>query len=235
MIKRRWGVVRSFAGSTSRMSQISADPVSRFIACGVIPVVQLPDAASALPLARALLAGGIGAIEITLRNEAGIEGIAAVARECPEMLLIAGTVLDVGQMQAVRKAGAQMAVSPGFSREVAGAAREAGLPWLPGVATASDCMAALAEGIMLVKFFPAEQAGGPAMLKALGGPFPKLRFCPTGGVSEANMGSYFATGNVVAVGGSWIAPTQLVAAGDWPEITRRAAQAKAVLSAVRAG
>jgi 2-dehydro-3-deoxyphosphogluconate aldolase/(4S)-4-hydroxy-2-oxoglutarate aldolase len=128
-----------------------------------------------------------------------------------------------------------MAVSPGFSREVDEAARMAGLPWLPGVASASDCMAALAVHIRLVKFFPAEQAGGPAMLKALGGPFPQLRFCPTGGVSEANMGGYFATGNVVAVGGSWIAPTPLIAAGDWTEITRRAAQAKAALAAIRAG
>jgi 2-dehydro-3-deoxyphosphogluconate aldolase/(4S)-4-hydroxy-2-oxoglutarate aldolase len=217
------------------MSQNNADPFSRFIACGVIPVVQLPDAASALPLAQALLAGGIGAIEITLRNEAGVEGIARVAQDCPEMLLIAGTVLDADQMRAVKNAGAEMAVSPGFSRVVAAAAKAAGLPWLPGVATASDCMAALAERIGLVKFFPAEQAGGPAMLKALGGPFPALRFCPTGGVSEANMAGYFATGNVVAVGGSWIAPTPLIAAGDWPEITRRAAQAQAALAAIRAG
>jgi 2-dehydro-3-deoxyphosphogluconate aldolase/(4S)-4-hydroxy-2-oxoglutarate aldolase len=217
------------------MSQNPADPVARFVSCGVIPVVQLPDAASALPLAQALLAGGIGAIEITLRNEAGVEGIARVAADCPQMLLIAGTVLNGDQMRAVKNAGAQMAVSPGFSSEVAKAARAAGLPWLPGVATASDCMAALADNISLVKFFPAEQAGGPAMLKALGGPFPNLRFCPTGGVSEANMGGYFATGNVVAVGGSWIAPTPLIAAGDWPQITRRAAQAKAALAAVRAG
>jgi 2-dehydro-3-deoxyphosphogluconate aldolase/(4S)-4-hydroxy-2-oxoglutarate aldolase len=198
-------------------------------------VVQLPDAASALPLSQALLAGGIGAIEITLRNDAGLDGIARVARDCPQMLLIAGTVLDTDQMRDVKNVGAQMAVSPGFSREVAEAARAAGLPWLPGVATASDCMAAIAQGIPLVKFFPAEQAGGPAMLKALGGPFPRLRFCPTGGVSEANMGGYFATGNVVAVGGSWIAPTPLIAAGNWPEITRRAAQALAALSAIRAG
>jgi 2-dehydro-3-deoxyphosphogluconate aldolase/(4S)-4-hydroxy-2-oxoglutarate aldolase len=217
------------------MGDAISDPVQRFVACGVIPVVQLPDASGAVPLARALLAGGIDGIEITLRNAAGVDGLARVARACPEMLLIAGTVLDAGQMQAVKAAGAQMAVSPGFSREVAQAAREAGLPWLPGVATASDCMAAMAEGLKLLKFFPAEQAGGPAMLKALGGPFPQLRFCPTGGVTELNMGGYFAAGNVVAVGGSWIAPTSLIAAADWPEITRRAAQAKAALDAIRAG
>ncbi|MGL4728371.1 MAG: bifunctional 4-hydroxy-2-oxoglutarate aldolase/2-dehydro-3-deoxy-phosphogluconate aldolase [Bosea sp. (in: a-proteobacteria)] len=216
------------------MSDPVAGPVSRFIACSVIPVVQLPDVESAEPLARALLAGGIDAIEITLRNPAGLGGIHRVADALPDMLVIAGTVLTAKQITDVASAGAKMAVSPGFSADVAEAARGAGLPWLPGVATASDCMAALGFGIDLVKFFPAEQAGGPAMLKALGGPFPQLRFCPTGGVTEANMAGYFATGTVVAVGGSWIAPTPLIAAKDWPEITRRAAQASQVRNVLRA-
>jgi 2-dehydro-3-deoxyphosphogluconate aldolase/(4S)-4-hydroxy-2-oxoglutarate aldolase len=211
------------------------DPVARFITCGVIPVVQLPDAESAVPLARALLAGGIDAIEITLRNAAGLCGIARVVCEVPDILVIAGTVLNAAQMQDVAAAGASMAVSPGFASGVALAARQAGLSWLPGVASASDCMAALEAGITLVKFFPAEQAGGPAMLKALAGPFPQLRFCPTGGVSEQNMQGYFAAGNVVAVGGSWIAPTAFIAAGEFGEITRRAAAARRALAALRPG
>ncbi len=214
---------------------VQAGPVARLIASGVIPVVQLPSADLALPLADALAAGGIAAIEITLRSEAGLAGMAAAAAHRPAMLTIAGTVLTPAQMRAVADAGAAMAVSPGFSERAAEAANALGLPWLPGVATASDCMRAIDAGLDFVKFFPAEQAGGPAMLKALSGPFPQLAFCPTGGVTEVSMAAYVATGKVRAVGGSWIAPTPLIAAREWAEITRRAAAAKAAFEALRQG
>lgn len=208
-------------------------PVQRMIRCGIVPVVVLPEAATAEPLAAALLEGGIDVIEITLRNEAGMGGLERVARFMPEMTPIAGTVLTAAQMRRVAEAGAQAAVSPGFTEEVDAAAKAARLPWLPGVSTASDCMRAAAAGHGFCKFFPAEQAGGPAMLKALGGPFPQMNFCPTGGVSAANLAGYFALPAVRCAGGSWIAPLELIAAGNWTAIAQRAAAARAAVETAR--
>jgi 2-dehydro-3-deoxyphosphogluconate aldolase / (4S)-4-hydroxy-2-oxoglutarate aldolase len=215
------------------MDAAVSDPVLRMTSCGVVPVVLLPDADAALPLAEALLEGGIDVIEITLRNESGLAGIEQVARHLPGMVVIAGTVLNPRQMQQVKDAGAHCAVSPGFTQEVALAATALGMPWLPGVATASDCMRVLATGRSLAKFFPAEQAGGPAMVKALGGPYPGLSFCPTGGVSLANMADYFAVTSVRMVGGSWIAPIDLVKAKQWSTIAAHAKGAVAAVTALR--
>ena len=209
------------------------DPVQRMVRCGVIPVVVLPDAESALPLAHALLAGGIDVIEVTLRNEAGLAGLEQVARHVPQMLAVAGTVITASQMQQVANAGAACVVSPGFTQEVDAAAKSLAMPWLPGVSTASDCMQALSAGRELVKFFPAEQAGGAAMIKALGGPYPGLSFCPTGGVTLANMLDYFSLKSVKLVGGSWIAPLELVKTQQWSTITQLAKQARAAVETLR--
>ncbi len=203
--------------------------VERMVRCGIVPVVVLPQADMAVPLAKALLDGGIDVIEITLRNEAGLAGLEQVAARVPQMLPVAGTVINGLQMRQVADAGAQLVVSPGFSAEVDIAAKAAGLPWLPGVATASECMQALAAGRNFCKFFPAVQAGGVAMIKALGGPFPALGFCPTGGITTDNLSGFLALSNVRCAGGSWIAPPELIAARDWAAITSRAAAARALV------
>jgi 2-dehydro-3-deoxyphosphogluconate aldolase/(4S)-4-hydroxy-2-oxoglutarate aldolase len=212
---------------------MNSEAEQRMVRCGIVPVVVLPGPAAAEPLAQALLEGGIDVIEITLRNEAALAGLERVARFVPEILPIAGTVLTPLQMHEVAAAGARMAVSPGFAEPVDEAAKAVALPWLPGVATASDCMRAVAAGRLFCKFFPAEQAGGLAMLKALGGPFPGLSFCPTGGVSAGNLANYLAHPAVRAAGGSWIAAPETVAAGDWAEITRRATAARALVETAR--
>ena len=188
----------------------------------VMPVVTIADAASAPLLARALLAGGIGAIEITLRTPAALEAIRRVAGEVPQMALGAGTILSVADAFAAADAGAHFLVSPGLTPALAQAARDCPAPLLPGVATASEAMAAREFGFRLLKLFPAEAAGGRALLKSLAGPLPDLRFCPTGGISLETAPDYLALGNVICVGGSWIAPDAAIAAGDWAGITARA-------------
>lgn len=188
----------------------------------VLPVVTIADAAAAVPLARALLAGGLGVIEVTLRTPAAAEAISRIAREVEGMVVGAGTVLSAREMAAAEQAGAQFAVSPGFSASLSA---QASLPLLPGVATASEVMAALEAGHTLMKFFPAEAAGGPAMLKALAGPLPQARFCPTGGITAANAHGYLRLANVTCVGGSWLAPPDAIAAGDWQAIARLAREA----------
>jgi Entner-Doudoroff aldolase len=208
--------------------------IERMRACGVIPVVSVPDSSAAVSLARALLDGGIDVIELTLRTEAGLAAIEAVARECPQMFVIAGTVVQPAQFAQVRDAGARAVVSPGFSETLDDAARAAGLPWLPGVATASEVMRAGERGRTALKFFPAEQAGGIAMLKALAGPFPKVVFCPTGGVNTANLGDYLAQKMVMCVGGTWLTPATAVAAGDWAAIRDEAARARTRVDELRA-
>jgi 2-dehydro-3-deoxyphosphogluconate aldolase / (4S)-4-hydroxy-2-oxoglutarate aldolase len=210
---------------------VMTSAVERMILCSIIPVVVLPEAQMAKPLAEALLSGGIDVIEITLRNEAGLAGIEQVARHVPQMLPVAGTVINGQQMRQVADAGAQLVVSPGFSSEVDMAAKAVELPWLPGVATATECMQALGAGRRFCKFFPAIQAGGMAMIKALGGPFPGLAFCPTGGITTENLAGFLALSNVRCAGGSWIAPPELIAARDWAAITGRAAAARAVVKA----
>ncbi|MEJ0010414.1 MAG: bifunctional 4-hydroxy-2-oxoglutarate aldolase/2-dehydro-3-deoxy-phosphogluconate aldolase [Alphaproteobacteria bacterium] len=182
----------------------------------IIPVVTLADVALALPLAEALLEGGIGIVEITLRSEAGLAVIEMLREELPEMKVGAGTVLTPLLLQRAHSAGAQFFVSPGLSTEMREGGR--GLAFLPGVATASEVMEALAGDYTHLKFFPAESAGGIAALKQLGSVFPTVSFCPTGGVDEENMADYLALKNVFAVGGSWLAPADALAARDWKRI-----------------
>jgi 2-dehydro-3-deoxyphosphogluconate aldolase/(4S)-4-hydroxy-2-oxoglutarate aldolase len=197
--------------------------------CPLIPVLVIEDAAHAVPLARALVAGGIAALEITLRSAAAVEAIERIAAEVPEAIVGAGTVLDAAQFPALNRAGAQFAVSPGATDALYEAAHSADLPYLPAVATASDIMRGRERGYHRFKFFPAERAGGIAALNDFAGPFPDIRFCPTGGVGEKNFADYLAQTNVFAVGGSWLAPADKVKAGDWSAITAlaRAAVAKA--------
>ncbi len=191
----------------------------------VIPVIVLEDVAHAVPLARALVAGGIRMLEVTLRTPAALACIEAIARDVPDAVAGAGTVRSVADARAARDAGARFAVSPGYTSKVGQACRELGLPLLPGVATGSEIMAASEDGYTELKFFPAMQAGGPAMLKAWSGPFTDVCFCPTGGVSPANAKDFLSLPNVVCVGGSWLTPADAVATGDWARITRLAREA----------
>ncbi len=213
---------------------MSTEPeIARLNACGVVPVVVIDDAETAVPLARALLEGGIDVIEITLRRPAALAALETIAKQVPEILAVAGTVVTPGQVSDVKQAGARAVVSPGFSELVDNAMRAANLPWLPGVATASDCMRAVAAGRLTCKFFPAEQAGGTAALKALSGPFPQMRFCPTGGVGLANLGEYLALKQVICVGGSWLVPADAVAERDYAKISRLAREARDKVAALR--
>jgi 2-dehydro-3-deoxyphosphogluconate aldolase/(4S)-4-hydroxy-2-oxoglutarate aldolase len=185
----------------------------------VIPVIVLHDVKHAVALARALVAGGIRMLEVTLRTPQALACLEAIAREVPEAVAGAGTVRSAADVQASLNAGARFAVSPGYTHTVGQACRDAGLPLLPGVATGSEIMAAQEDGYNELKFFPAMQAGGPAMLKAWGGPFIDVRFCPTGGVTQANAAEFLALSNVACVGGSWLTPADALAAGDWARIT----------------
>ena len=196
----------------------------------VIPVIVLHDVAHAVPMARALLAGGIRMLEVTLRSKVALACIEAIARELPQAVVGAGTVRSAADAQAAAMAGARFAVSPGYTHAVGQACRDQGLPLLPGVATGSEIMAAQEDGLSELKFFPAMQAGGMAMLKAWSGPFGDVRFCPTGGVTPQNATEFLALPNVVCVGGSWLVPPEALAAGDWSRIealARAASQLRA--------
>ena len=194
----------------------------------VIPVIVLNDVCAAVPLARALLAGGIRMLEVTLRTPVALACIEAIARDVPQAVVGAGTVRSAADAQAAAMAGARFIVSPGYIRSVGKACHDAELPLLPGVASASEIMAAQEDGYNELKFFPAAQAGGIAMLRALGGPFNDVHFCPTGGISMANAHEFLALPNVLCVGGSWLTPPEAVARADWSRITRLAAQAVAL-------
>ena len=191
----------------------------------VIPVIVLNDIHQAVLLARALVAGGIRMLEVTLRTPNALACIEAIARDVPEAVVGAGTVRSAADAQACAMAGARFVVSPGYTHAVGQACRDAGLALLPGVATGSEIMAAQEDGLTALKFFPALQAGGVAMLKAWGGPFGDVRFCPTGGVSMTNAAEFLALPNVVCVGGSWLTPAQALAEGDWQQVTALALQA----------
>ena len=191
----------------------------------VIPVIVLTDAGQAVQMARALVAGGIRMLEVTLRTPQALACIEAIARDVPEAVVGAGTVRNAADAQASAMAGARFIVSPGYTTALGQACRDAGLPLLPGVATGSEIMMALADGLAELKFFPAMQAGGPAMLKAWSGPFGDVRFCPTGGVTAANALDFLALPNVVCVGGSWLTPADVLARGNWAQITALAFQA----------
>jgi len=192
----------------------------------VIPVVVLDDAAHAVPLARALLAGGLRTIEVTLRTPAALEGIDRIAAELPELVVGAGTIAHPQQVEAAAAAGAQFLVSPGQRPALLAAMEATGLPFLAGAATPSDVLALLERGIDCAKLFPAEVVGGVAMARALAGPFPQLRLCPTGGISPERAREYLTLPNVACVGGSWIA----AAAPDWDDVTARARAAAALRS-----
>jgi len=191
----------------------------------VIPVIVLTDVAQAVQMARALVAGGIRMLEVTLRTPQALACIEAIARDVPEAVVGAGTVRSAADVQASAMAGARFIVSPGYTVALGRACRDAGLPLLPGVATGSEILMAQEDGLSELKFFPAMQAGGTAMLKAWGGPFGDVRFCPTGGVTAANALEFLALPNVVCVGGSWLTPADALARGNWAHITALAFQA----------
>ncbi len=188
----------------------------------VIPVIVLHDVAHAAPLARALLAGGIRMLEVTLRTPQALACMEAIARDVPEAIVGAGTVRSAADAQAAAMAGARFAVSPGYTPAVGRACRDLGLALLPGVATGSEIMMAQEDGLTHLKFFPAMQAGGVAMLKAWSGPFGDVSFCPTGGITLQNAPELLALPNVLCVGGSWLVPGDAIAEGDWARITRLA-------------
>jgi 2-dehydro-3-deoxyphosphogluconate aldolase/(4S)-4-hydroxy-2-oxoglutarate aldolase len=185
----------------------------------VMPVVVVDRLADAVPIARALVAGGLPAIELTLRTPVALDAIRAIADEVPEILLGAGTIVTPAQAQEAADAGARFLVSPGATPTLLGAMADTGLPFLPGTATVSEVLAVLEAGHTEMKFFPAEASGGAAFLKAVGSPVPQARFCPTGGITAASAPTYRALANVGCVGGSWLTPADLVGAGDWDAIT----------------
>lgn len=201
-------------------AQLSALDVMRD--APVIPVIVLQKIEHAVPMARALVAGGIRMLEVTLRTPVALQCIEAIAREVPEAVVGAGTIRSAADAQAAQLAGARFAVSPGYTSAVGKACRDLGLPLLPGAATGSEIMMAQEDGLTELKFFPAMQAGGLAMLKAWSGPFGDVRFCPTGGVTLQNAPDFLALPNVVCVGGSWLVPADALDQGDWARITQLA-------------
>ena len=193
-----------------------------FALAPVIPVITIEEAKAAVPLARALVAGGLRVIEITLRTAAAVEAARAIIAEVPEALVGIGTVLTARDLDQAAALRAAFAISPGQSPELLDAAAVSELPFAPGIQTASDLIACVTRGFDVVKFFPAVSAGGLPALSALAGPFPQVRYCPTGGISEANVAQWLAHPKVLAVGGSWVAPPSDIKAGNWGAIESRA-------------
>lgn len=191
----------------------------------VMPVLVIEDAEQAVPLARALVDGGLFALEVTLRTPAALSAIRAIAAEVPQATVGAGTLLSPQDIAAAREAGASFGISPGATAGLLAAGQLVDWPFLPGVMTPSEILAARAAGYTTLKFFPAEAAGGCAMLKSFRGPFPDVQFCPTGGINAAGARDYLAQPNVGCVGGSWLAPLDLMAAGNWDSIRRLAVDA----------
>ena len=191
----------------------------------VMPVVVLDSLEHAVPVARALVAGGLPAIELTLRTPVALDAIRAIVSEVPEILIGAGTITTPANAKEALDAGAQFLVSPGTTRQLLHAMQDTGLPFLPGTATVSEVLAALEAGVTEMKFFPAAASGGTPFLKAVGAPVPAARFCPTGGITLASAPSYLALANVGCVGGSWITPADALEAGDWDRVTQLAAEA----------
>ncbi len=195
----------------------------------IVPVVKIDDLADTLPLMEALKKGGILSAEITFRTACGPDALALAAKNCPDMLIGAGTVINKEQAEKAVSCGAAFVVGPGFSKEVAEVCREAGVLYLPGTVTPTEVMAAIAEGLKVVKFFPAENYGGVKTIKALAGPFPGIKFMPTGGISAENIKSYFETGKVIACGGSWMVKDSLVKAKEFDKITALSKEAMEVI------
>jgi 2-dehydro-3-deoxyphosphogluconate aldolase / (4S)-4-hydroxy-2-oxoglutarate aldolase len=190
-----------------------------FTQATIIPVLTIERVEDAVPLARALVAGGVRVLEVTLRTPVAIEAAKAIMAHVPEAIVGIGTILNGDDLACAEDVGAQFGISPGATPELLEAAAASGLPFAPGIATASELMLALSHGFNLVKFFPAEQSGGIKALRALAGPFPDARFCPTGGIGEANAAAWLAEPNVVAVGGSWLCPAADIRSGNWSGIT----------------
>jgi 2-dehydro-3-deoxyphosphogluconate aldolase/(4S)-4-hydroxy-2-oxoglutarate aldolase len=197
----------------------------------VIPVLKIDDPAHAVPLARALARGGLPAVEITLRTATALESIERVAKEVPEAVVGAGTILNARQFEQAARAGSRFIVSPGITPQVIAAAAGSEVPLLPGAITPGEMMSALEAGLDFLKFFPAEQAGGAAFLKSLASPFQELRFCPTGGITAGNARDYLGLPNVICVGGSWVAPDAMVKAGKWDEVEALAREASGLKKA----
>lgn len=209
------------------------DPLEKLRSTGVLPVVEIDMEGHAGALAEALLAGGLGCAEVTFRTAAAPGAIAIMARDHPGLVLGAGTVRTMAQAVQARDAGAQFIVSPGFSPSVVDYCQAVGLPIVPGVATPTEIGMASARGLLIFKVFPAHLLGGTAFLSAMAGPFPDVTFIPSGGIGVNELGDYLVLSNVLAVGGSWIAPRQALAAEDFPGIQRRAAEAVAAVRRVR--
>jgi 2-dehydro-3-deoxyphosphogluconate aldolase/(4S)-4-hydroxy-2-oxoglutarate aldolase len=201
------------------------EPAEVFAFGPVVPVMVIKELDRAVELARALVAGGIRVLEITLRTPVAVAAIREIARAVPEAVVGAGTVTTAEELAAVSEAGAVFAISPGLTSELLDAANQGSISLIPGIATVSELMTGLQRGYDHFKFFPAEAAGGIPMLKAIAGPFPKVKFCPTGGISLENYRDYLALGNVACVGGSWVVPAEAVAQGDWGRITKLAREA----------
>lgn len=200
----------------------------------VVPVLSIAGVEQAVPLARALVAGGVPVLEVTLRTDAGLPAIRAISEEVPEAIVGAGTVLSPADYEAAVAAGSRFVVTPGITEALLDAAAGSAVPLIPGVATVSEMMMALERGIDCLKFFPAEASGGTATLKAFAGPFPRVRFCPTGGVNLENIADYLALDSVITVGGTWLTPADAVAAGDWEGIAGLAREAAARVADLRA-
>ena len=210
-----------------------SDIVNKIKDIGIVPVIAISDAEKAVPLAKALIEGGIPCAEVTFRTAEGEECIRRIAAQVPEILVGAGTVLSIEQANRARKAGAEFVVSPGFNPGVVNYCIENEIPIIPGCSTPSDMEAAMEFGLDTVKFFPAEQAGGLAYIKACAAPYPNLNFMPTGGINAGNIGSYTAFDKVIACGGSWMVSKELIASGSFDEITRLCKEAVKIVKEAR--
>ncbi|MBF7981327.1 MULTISPECIES: bifunctional 4-hydroxy-2-oxoglutarate aldolase/2-dehydro-3-deoxy-phosphogluconate aldolase [Rahnella] len=193
----------------------------------VVPVIVINKLEHAVPLAKALVAGGVRVLEVTLRTACAMDAIRAIAREVPDAIIGAGTVLNAQQLKDVTDAGAQFAISPGLTDDLLKAATAGTIPLIPGISTVSELMLGLDHGLREFKFFPAEASGGVKALQAIGGPFPQVRFCPTGGISPANYRDYLALKSVLCIGGSWLVPADALESGDYARITQLAKEAVA--------
>ena len=210
-----------------------SDVVERCKACGLVPVVVIEDANDAVPTAKALLAGGIDTMEITFRTSAAKASIEKVAKEVPEMIVGAGTVVNVQQVHDAVEAGAKFLVSPGSDAEVIAEAIKLGVPITPGVVTPSEIMIGLKLGLKVFKFFPAENYGGLKTIKALSGPFPQIKILPTGGINQSNVAEYFKNPKILAVGGSWMCTKDMISSGDFDGIAEKSAAATALFKEIR--
>lgn len=207
------------------MNNWSISPAEVFAAGPVVPVLVIHDVAHAIPIAKALMAGGIKVLEVTLRTPAALDVIRAIAKEVPDAIIGAGTVTNAQQLKEVTEAGAKFAISPGMTADLLQAGADGTIPLIPGISSISDLMKAKDAGYTYLKFFPAEASGGIKAIKSIGGPFPEVTFCPTGGIGPANYLEYLSLSNVACVGGSWLAPDEAIQNGDWDAITTLAKDA----------